>query len=99
MIQSSKTSDNQSAFSRISKDKRSSREEKTLPGEKELEPITAMRLYNPQIFEGEIPSDLDPEQCMKELQERLKANELRQQDIDRQLQSLDDDDDDNLSDR
>lgn len=36
VIQSSKTSDNQSAFSRISKDKRSSREEKTLPGEKEL---------------------------------------------------------------
>ena len=36
VIQSSKTCENQSAFSRISKEKKSSREEKTLPGEKEL---------------------------------------------------------------
>ena len=36
---------------------------------------------------------------MRELHERLKANERRQQDIDRQLESLDDDDDDNMSDR
>lgn len=34
---------------------------------------------------------------MKELQERLKANELRQKDIDRQLQSLEDEG--NMSDR
>lgn len=82
----------QSAFARVVKEKKQgSKDEQTLPGEKELEPITAMRFYNPSSFDiGE--GNANPEQCMLVLQERLRANELRQQDIDRQLQSLEDDD-------
>ena len=36
VIQTSKTSENQSAFSRIAKDKKNSKEEKSLPGESEM---------------------------------------------------------------
>ncbi|XP_052220166.1 coiled-coil domain-containing protein 18-like isoform X2 [Dreissena polymorpha] len=81
-----------SAFSRVIAEKPKPKEEPVFPGEIGQEPVTAMRMYSADTFDLET-SDLDPEQCMKALQDKLRANEQRQKDIDRQLQNLDLDDD------
>ncbi|XP_034299480.2 coiled-coil domain-containing protein 18 isoform X1 [Magallana gigas] len=60
------------------------------PGEFEIEPLTAVRMYKSPHLTGRGVTDTDSAQGIYELQERLRANELRQQLIDQQLKNLDD---------
>ncbi|XP_078326319.1 uncharacterized protein LOC111125234 isoform X2 [Crassostrea virginica] len=61
-----------------------------LPGEFEIEPLTAVRMYKSPNYTDQGLMDAESVQGIYELQERLRANVLRQQLIDQQLKHLDD---------
>lgn len=65
-----------------------------LPGEYEIEPVTAVGMYQPNVVsEVNQPEEQQYDDCdsylMEEIQEKIRENELRQQMIDQQLMDLD----------
>ncbi|CAG2211432.1 unnamed protein product [Mytilus edulis] len=64
-----------------------------LPGEHIIDPETAVGKYHSDPIE--YSEEESPEKCMHDLHERLRANEIRQQMIEEQLQSLDEECDTN----
>ncbi|XP_048774009.2 coiled-coil domain-containing protein 18-like isoform X2 [Ostrea edulis] len=81
---------NNKDFRNLAAQKGKGRKSDHLPGEFEIEPMTAVRMYKSPHYTEQGKVDTDSAHGIYELQEKLRANEMRQKLIDQQLKHLDD---------